>query len=117
MSDKVKQGRTFITFMCCVLALPTCTYLIPGITAAEPMQAVAAGTLLGLAYLLIRPVLRILTLPVGCLTLGLFNLAIDVFLIWGCGELIEGFEVAGIVNAFFAAILVNTACAIVGGFR
>ena len=103
--------------MCCVLAMVTCPYLLPGIEAAEPAAAVAAGTLLGLAYLVIRPVMRILTLPIGCLTLGLFNLAIDVGLIWLCGELIAGFAVASIVDAILAAVLVNSVCAIVGGFR
>lgn len=117
MSKNVRQSRTFITFLCCVLAMPTCAYLLPGITAAEPMQAVAAGTLLGLAYLVIRPVMRILTLPIGCLTLGLFNTAIDVGLIWGCGQLIEGFQVEGVMAAFLASLLVNSVCAITGGFR
>lgn len=117
MSEKVKQGRTFVTFMCCVLAMTTCPYLLPGIHAADVTSAVAAGTLLGLAYLIIRPIMRILTLPIGCLTLGLFNLVIDVGLIWLCGEMIDGFQVTTILDALFSALLVNAACAIVGGFR
>lgn len=117
MSKEVKQGKTFITFMCCVLAMTTLPYLLPGVTAAEPTAAVTAGVLLGLAYLVIRPVMRILTLPVGCLTLGIFNLVIDVGLIWLCGEMIDGFQVAGIMDAVLSAIMVNAVCAIVGGFR
>ena len=117
MSEKVKQGRTFVTFMCCVLAMATCPYLLPGVEAADPMSAVAAGTLLGLAYLIIRPVMRVLTLPLGCLTLGLFNLVIDVGLIWLCGEMIDGFQVATLLDALFSALLVNAVCAVVGGFK
>ena len=117
MADKVKQGKTFITFLCCVLAMPTCTYILPGIQAQEIMQAVAAGVLLGLAYLVLRPAMRLLTLPVGCLTLGLFNLMIDVGLIYLSAELIEGFTVEGFLPALLAAVLVNAICAIVGGFR
>jgi putative membrane protein len=119
MSDhkKVKQGKTFITFMCCILAMVTAPYLLAGITVTEPSQAVAAGTLLGLAYLIIRPIMRLLTLPVGCITLGLFNTVIDVLLIYGCSSLIDGFQVATVFDALLAAILVNSACAIVGGFR
>lgn len=117
MSKKVRQGRTFITFVCCIMAMVTCPYLLPGVEATEPIAAVAAGTLLGLAYLILRPLLRLLTLPIGCLTLGLFNLAIDVGLIWLCSGLIDGFAVATIVDALFSALLVNAVCAIVGGFR
>lgn len=112
-----KQGRTLVTFLCCILAMVTAPYLLSGITVAEPMQAVTAGTLLGLAYLIVRPVMRLMTIPLGCLTLGLFNLVIDVGLIWGCGQLIEGFSVAGIMDALLASVLVNSVCAIAGGFR
>lgn len=117
MSKEVKQGKTFITFMCCVLSMATLPYLLPGVTAAEPSAAVAAGVILGLAYLVIRPVMRILTLPVGCLTLGLFNLVIDVALIYLSSQLIDGFMVDGIMNTILSAVLVNSVCAIVGGFR
>lgn len=118
MSHKpIRQGRIFITFLCCVLAVTTCPYLLSGITVTDPMQAVTAGTLLGLAYLIIRPLMRLLTLPLGCLTLGLFNLVLDVVLIWGCGQLIEGFNVAHILDALLASVLVNSVCAISGGFR
>ncbi len=117
MSAQVRPGRTFITFLCCVLALPTCTYILPGVSAVDASAAVSAGVILGLGYLLLRPLLRILTLPVGCLTLGLFNTVIDVGLIYLSDYLIEGFSVEGLVPALLAAILVNSLCAIVGGFR
>ena len=117
MSDKVKESKVFVTFVACVLSMTTLPYILPGVTAADPVQALTAGTLLGVAYLILRPAMRLLTLPVGCLTLGLFNLAIDVGLIWLCGEMIDGFEVAGIMDALLSAVLVNSVCAIAGGFR
>lgn len=117
MSKEVKQGKTFITFMCCVLSMATLPYLLPGVTAAEPQAAVAAGVILGLAYLVLRPLMRILTLPVGCLTLGIFNFVIDVGLIYLSTHLIDGFMVDGIMSAVLSAVLVNSVCAIVGGFR
>lgn len=117
MSDQGKHGKTFATFLACVLSMTTLPYILPGVTAADPVQALTAGTLLGVAYLILRPALRLLTLPVGCLTLGLFNLAIDVGLIWGCGQLIDGFAVASLTDALLSAVLVNAICAISGGFR
>ena len=38
MSKEVRQGKTFITFMCCVLSMATLPYLLPGVTAAEPSE-------------------------------------------------------------------------------
>ena len=114
-SKSVKQSRTFVTFICCIMAMVTCPYLLPGITVTEPMQAVAAGTLLGLAYLVIRPVMRLLTLPLGCLTLGLFNLVIDVGLIYLSASFVEGFHVPSLLYALLTALLINAICAVVAG--
>lgn len=118
MSDrKNRPGKTFATFLCCVFAMPTCTYLIPGISAADMTQAVTAGVFLGVIYLVLRPIARLITLPLGCLTLGLIHMALDVGLIYLCDRFIEGFTVSGVDSAIFASLLVNTLIAIMGGFR
>ncbi len=41
-----------------------------------------AGILLGLLNLVVRPILKLVSLPLMLLTLGLFNLVINVALIW-----------------------------------
>ena len=114
---QAKPGGIAVTFLCCVLGVPTCAKLLPGIVAAEVMASLQAGVLLGVAYLLLRPGLKLLTLPVGCLTLGLTNFAIDVGLLYGCAYLIEGFSVESVISAVGAALLINGISAIAGGFR
>ena len=114
---KVRPGGIAVTFLCCLLGVPTGAKLFPGIVVAEPMAAVQAGVLLGVAYLLLRPVLKLLTLPIGCLTLGLTNFAIDVGLLYGCAYLIEGFSVESVVSALGVALLINGISAVAGGFR
>ena len=59
--------------------------------------------------------LRLLTAPLGCLTLGLFGLVIDVGLIYLCGALVEGFAVSGLLCAALTAVCVNAICALCGG--
>ena len=106
-----------VTFLCCVLGVPTCAKLIPGIAAADVMAGLQAGVLLGVAYLLLRPALKLLTLPIGCLTLGLTNFAIDVGLLYGCAYLIEGFSVENVIAAVGTAVLINGISAFAGGFK
>ena len=72
------------------------------------------GALLGVAHLVLRPVLRLLSAPLGCLTLGLFGLVIDVGLIYACGSLVEGFTVPGPLYAVLTAVLINVICAVAG---
>ena len=113
-SNHHSGGRNTLVFLCCLLAMPTATMLLPGIVTDSLEHAVLAGALLGFAHLLIRPILRFISAPIGCLTLGLFGLVIDVALIYVCAHFVEGFAVSGLLYAVLTAILINTICAIVG---
>jgi putative membrane protein len=114
----MRRGSTFISFVGCVLAVPLCvqTQLIPGISASDLYQAVAAGIFLGVVYLVIRPILRVLTFPLGCLTFGLIHFALDIGIIFACAHFIDGFEVADFFSGALMAVLVNAVVAIAGGF-
>ena len=107
--------RYAFVFLCCLLAIPTCVYGFGILYARGPYLAVMAGALLGCAHLLLRPLLRLVTMPIGCLTFGLSAFAIDVGLIYGCAYFLDGFAVPKLMDAVLAAILVNAACWIVGG--
>ena len=118
-----RRKSPFLVFLCCVLAVPTCGVLVgdlvlPGAWTEATLSLLrpwlTVGVLLGAAHLLVRPILRLLSAPIGCLTLGLFGLVIDVALIYVCAHFVEGFAVSGLLYAVLTAILINTICAIVG---
>lgn len=71
---------------------------------------VVAG-IFGLVNTFLRPVLRILTLPITILTLGLFLLVINALMLFLTGlissELELGFFVADFVAAFLGAIVIS----------
>ena len=118
-----RRKSPFLVFLCCVLAVPTCGVLVgdlvlPGAWTEATLSLLrpwlTVGVLLGAAHLLVRPILRLLSAPIGCLTLGLFGLVIDVALIYVCAHFVEGFAVSGLLYAVLTAVLSNTICAIVG---
>lgn len=114
-------GRWTIIFLACTLAVPTVAALM-GLYGTTPTfgqlkPAMVTGALLGLAHLLLRPALRLVFAPLGCLTLGLFGMVIDVGLLYGCGYLVKGFEVPGLLYAVLTSMLINTVCAAVAGRR
>ena len=115
--QKPRPGAIAVTFLCCILGVPTAARILPGITCADPMAALQAGVLLGLAYLILRPAAKIVSMPLGCLTLGFANFAIDVGLLYGCAYLIEGFEIAGILDAVLTSLMINIISAVAGGFK
>ena len=117
--NKKHGGRWTIIFLCCLLAVPTVAMMM-GVYAGTPTletvkPALAVGALLGIAHIFLRPVLRLISAPLGCLTLGLFGLVIDVALIYVCGSLVEGFTVPGPLYALLTAVLINAVCAVVAG--
>ena len=116
-----KGSPWLLIFLCCVLAVPTVAIMFgvyEGQLTLELLKpALVTGALLGVAHLVLRPVLRLLSAPLGCLTLGLFGLVIDVGLIYACGSVVRGFNVPGPLYALLTAVLINAICAVAAGKR
>lgn len=94
------------------LALLLVAYLLPGIAVANffPVALVAA-LVLGLVNAFIRPLVKLLTLPLTCLTLGLFSLVINAVLFWAVSEMVDGFAVEGALTALLGSVLYSLATA------
>lgn len=69
--------------------------------------AMIAALVIGLINAFIRPIVVMLTLPLNCLTFGLFSLVINAFLFWLAGQLLAEFEVRGAVAALFGSIVMS----------
>ena len=87
------------------LALLIVAHVVPGVAVRDPITALVAAVLLGLANAVIRPVLVLLTLPVTILTLGLFLLVINGLLFWAVSALTTGFEVKGFWTGVLGALV------------
>lgn len=79
------------------------------IEATTPLHFLGAGIVLGLVNLIIRPLLIILTIPLNILTLGVFTLLINTWMIMLTSGLLSGFSVQGFGVAFLVSILVSLA--------
>ena len=66
---------------------------------------------LGIANAVLRPVVKLLTLPVTCLTFGLFSLVVNAFFFWLVGQFVPGFKVSGVVAPLFGSVVMS----VVGG--
>jgi putative membrane protein len=91
------------------LALLGVAYFVPDIHVASIWIALIAAVVIGLANMLIKPILVILTLPVTIITLGLFILVINGALFWAVGHFLQGFDVntlkAGIIGAIVYSVI------------
>ena len=79
------------------------------IVATTPLHFLWAGIVLALVNLMIRPVLIILTIPLNLITLGVFTLIINTWMIMITSGLLPGFYVPGFRVALLASIMVSLA--------
>ena len=88
------------------VAILIAAYLIPGVTVTLT-GALVLAVVLGIINIFIRPILRILTLPLTILTLGIFSLILNALLVMLAGAIVPGVTIAGFWAAFFFAILIS----------
>lgn len=83
--------------------------LFPAIAAASPAAVLGAGLVLGLINLLVRPLVLLIALPVNLLTLGLFTLAINAWLLMLAARLAGGLAFPSFWLALATALIVSAA--------
>jgi putative membrane protein len=81
--------------------------LLPGIQVGGILSAFVAAAFLGVFNALLRPFLFILTLPINILTLGLFTLVINGFMLYIVASVIKGVEISGFGWAVLGALLLG----------
>jgi putative membrane protein len=66
-----------------------------------------AGIFLGLINFFIKPIIKIITLPINIVTLGLFGLVINIAIIWLIDIVFSPeITIKGLGNLFFTSLLV-----------
>ncbi len=89
-------------------------YILPGVVISSPWSAFIVAIVLALLNTIVRPILIILTFPVTIVTLGLFLLVINGFMVLIASHYIHGFSVSGIFTAIIFSILVSLINGILG---
>lgn len=79
--------------------------ILPGFYVAGFGSALVAVLILGLLNITLRPILKVLSLPITCLTFGLFSLVINGVVLYIAAQVVTGFVVGSLLNAFIIALL------------
>ena len=119
--SSARPSRSVVVMLTCVLAAPTVACIMELLTIRNQAELRLAtpylivGAALGVAHLILRPLLRLITAPLGCLTFGLSGTVIDVGLIYLSARVLPTFQVPSLLYALLTAILINAICAILTG--
>lgn len=95
------------------ISLAILAWMLPTVGFNSLLTLAIASVVLTILYSLIRPILKILFLPVNVVTLGLFSGVINVFLLWLSTYLVPGFQIQNMaiygtsLNQFWSLIFVS----------
>src|SRR5260370_33721317 len=104
--------RFLIRLLVNAAALWVATRVVPGVTfSGGYLPFLGVALVFGVVNAFIRPIAKILTFPLIILTLGIFSLVVNGFMLWLTGALSSaldlGFYVRGFSAAFFGPLVVR----------
>jgi len=82
---------------------------IGGVHVESYTVAILVALVLGFLFAFLKPILVVLTLPITVVTLGLFLLVINTFLILLADKVVSGFSVDGFWIAMLFGVLLSIA--------
>lgn len=94
-------------------SISVASYFLPFIYISGDMvweklkTAFIAGLILGLLNLLVRPIIKLFSLPINILTLGLFNIVINAGILWLTDLMIGGLRIEGFWGYVWSSIVIS----------
>lgn len=83
------------------------TQFVPGVAFSGSWQVlVVAGLILGFLNGVLKPLLKILTLPLTILTLGVFALVLNMLFVWVVDVLFVELVIDGLVALFWTTLII-----------
>ena len=99
--------HTLIHWILSALAVLLTSKIISGFQVSGFFSAMWAAALIGLANIVIWPILMFLTLPINILTLGLFTFVVNGAVLKLCAAILPGFKIDGWLAAILGAIVLS----------
>jgi putative membrane protein len=98
--------RLALVWACNVAALFAAEWLIDGIAFDDNLKVVIAGAVFALVNLIVKPVVKLLSLPVIILTLGIALFFVNLLMLALTAWLVPGFDIDGFWPAVGGTIVV-----------
>ena len=95
--------------LCLGVAILLIARVLPGVHVESYGTAVLVTVIYGLINVTLGTLLKLLGLPFVILTLGIFLIIINTFLLWLTDQLLEDFEMEDLGTTFIAALLITIA--------
>ena len=106
--------KFFLRVVINAVAIWVATLIVPGLTlAGNVLNWLVVALIFGLVNALIRPIVKLLTLPINVITLGLFSLVINALMLMLTAWLTQFLVIEGPLFGFIPALLGSVIISIV----
>ena len=100
------MGALFARFLITAAAIPLCARFMDGVIVVDLANALIVGTVLGAAYTVLRPIIRLILSVINFCTLGLVSIFVDAWFI----QLVAGYvENSVVFESYWWAVAVAVA--------
>jgi putative membrane protein len=104
----VRVNRLLLGWLAVFLAVLLAAAIFPERIVYRDWESVAIfAAILALLNIVVRPLLGFLTLPITCLTFGLFAIVINGFMFWLATQFFPGVAVGSFLDAVIASLVVS----------
>ncbi len=110
------MGSYIIKWVVTSLAFGVTAYLLPGIKTDSVLTILIAALVFGLVNAFIKPFVLLITLPINVMSLGLFTLIINGFMIWITSKIVTDFHVESFWWGVLGAIFISMITGLLGNF-
>jgi putative membrane protein len=97
--------RLLLNWILSALALLIVARVVPGFYVRGLTTALWAAVIIGLINATLGALLKLITLPLTILTLGIFWIVINALMLWFATAFVSGFRISGFAAAFVGAIV------------
>lgn len=99
--------KVIVNILLSVVALYLCAYLFETVVINDVGSAILAAIILGILTVTIKPILKLLTLPLNLITFGLFSFILNGIILYLVAILTPGFDIASFWWAILVALVVT----------
>lgn len=107
--------RLLIKWVLFALTMWLIGYYVPGITVENFQSAFIVCAIMALINIFVKPLIKLITLPINLLTLGLFGIVINALMFWLAGYLAEGIVIDGFISGLIGSLIMTFAGVVING--
>lgn len=99
--------KFLINILATTIAVFVVSQILPGVVLDDLTSAFIVAVVLGVLNTFVKPVIKILTLPITVLTLGLFSMVINIALLYLTDYLVKGLTLTSFLTVVLFGFLVS----------